>query len=82
MKHLLIAFLLFIPTVAMAQTVLPQKTIVLSAPLVEELFQRLSVTGVVGMLQNEVQHQPPPVTCPPDVKPMQAPPETIPPEPK
>jgi hypothetical protein len=60
MKRLLFA-LAIAPMPAFAQT--PPKTIVLSAPLVEELFQRLSTSGLITMLQNEVQHQPPPVTC-------------------
>lgn len=42
----------------------PPKSYQLSAPLVEELFQRLNAAALAAMLQSEVQHQPPPVTCP------------------
>jgi hypothetical protein len=62
MKRLAFAFAL-LSSPALAQAPQP-RTLVLSAPLVEELFQRLSTGGRVTMLQTEVQHQPPPVTCP------------------
>jgi hypothetical protein len=69
MKRLALAFML-LPLPAFAQA--PPKTIVLSAPLVEEMFQRLSTNSLIMMLQAEVQHQPGPVTCP-DSKPMEPP---------
>ena len=53
---------LALATPAAAQS--PPRTYVLTAPLVEELFQRLQTTGLVTMLQGEIQHQPQPVTCP------------------
>lgn len=62
MRKILLAALLF-ASPAFAQ-VPPPKGYTLSAPLVEELFQRLSTSGLVTMLQGEIQHQPPPVTCP------------------
>ena len=70
------AVLVFAPLVVMAtqaaaQTPAPPKSYVLSAPLVEEIFQRLSTVSLTSMLVAETQHQPPPVSCP----------ESIPPEP-
>lgn len=70
MKKYTVILAIFLSSPAMAQTPAP-KTYVLSAPLVEELFQRLSTAALVTMLQTEVQRQPPPVSCP----------EPIPPEP-
>lgn len=54
----------FLSTPSFAQQLLAPKSYVLTAPLVEELFQRLSTAALVTMLQTEVQHQPPPITCP------------------
>jgi hypothetical protein len=69
-KWIPICGLMFLASPAMAQTA-PQKSYVLSAPLVEEIVARLSTNGLIAMLQAEAQHQPPPVSCP----------EPIPPEP-
>lgn len=56
---------------ALAQSPVPQKTYTLSSLLVEEILGRLAkepygdVSNLIANVQNEAQHQPPPVTCPP-----------------
>ena len=49
---------------AFAQAPQQKPSYVLSGPLVEELFQRLSTNALMMMLQAEVQHQPPAAGCP------------------
>jgi hypothetical protein len=64
-----------VATAAFAQAPQQPKTYTLSAPLVEEIFQRLSSASLATMLAGEVQRQPPPVTCPPEKKAEPAPAE-------